>query len=525
VSVRLPAVKSRRELIYVALAAAEVCWVAPIFAALSQETLRHRPLLLWLGMLILLLGFFYLYRALVRANLSLALQQGLLLVALLLGIVLVVRYHVYAGLTLHGTEWIEYIWKRLTSITVFLPEMLATLALIYLWARGIHLARRSVSVDSVGYSFRAGIVILIWFGLGITLLTRREMTSFVIPYFFFALTAIALARIEETSQLPGGSQAHFSGYWVGWSVVAVGLLMAVGMAVAVFFYGGSLEQIFSWLSPLFNLLLILVYNLALWLLAAIWWLLSLLPINWGALKGAFDNLSLQFRSALEGLDQSPVEPNPTAVRAFHLSANVVLVVVLIVLVLLFTWYRQRRARARGADETHESLLSAAALGRSLANLLHAGRQRLGEVAGRMLGIQFLSAISIRRVYANMVRLATNQGYPRGSAQTPYEYLVTLRQALPGSEAETALITNAYVNAHYGKLPDTPEELHQIRDAWHQVRAQQANEKPSPSPRRGDRGSVKSEAMQAIAVGGNRGEGEISRPQDSKESNHEHLIRS
>jgi len=468
---------SRREMIYLALAAAEVCWVTPIFAALSQETLGHRPLLLWLGMLILLLGFFYLYRALAQANLSLPLQQGLLLLALLLGIVLVVRYHVYGDLALRGAEWFGYIWKRLTSITVLLPEMLAILVLIYLWARGIHLARRSISVDSVGFSFRAGIIILIWFGLAITLLTRREVTPFVIPYFFFALTAIALARIEETSQLPGGSRAHFSGYWVGWSVTAVGLLIAVGMAVAVFFYGGSLEQVLGWLSPIFNLLLLLVYNLALWLLEAIWWLVSRIPIDWGALREAFDGLSLQIRNALDELNQASSEPSPAAERAFHLSANVGVIVVLIALVLLFTWYRRRVRAAAGSDETHESLLSVGALGRSLADLLHAGRQRLGDMAGRALGIQFLSAVSIRRIYANLVRLATKQGYPRGSAQTPYEFLITLRQALPGSEAETELITNAYVNAHYGKLPDTLEELRQIRDAWYRVRDRQAQEKP------------------------------------------------
>ena len=470
----------RRELIYVALAAAEACWVTPIVAALSQETLRHRPVLLWLGILILLLGFFYLYRALAQANLSLPLQQGLLLLALLFSIVFVVRYHVYAGLALHGTEWIGYIGKRLSSVTVLLPEILAALALIYLWARGIHLARRSISIDSVGFSFRAGIIILIWSGLGLALLTRQEMTPFVIPYFFFALTAVALARIEETSQLPGGSRAHFSGYWVGWSVAAVVLLVAVGMLVALFFYGGSLEQVLGWLSPIFDLLLIAVYNLALWLLGAIWWLISRIPIDWGALKGAFSNLSIQLQSALDGLIKPPGEPGPAAERTFHLSANVGLIVGLIALVLLFTWYRRWRARAgAGFDETRESLLSVGALGRSLADLLQAGRQRLGDMAGRVLGIQFLSAISIRRIYANLVRLATERGYPRASAQTPYEYLVTLHQALPGSDAETTLITNAYVNAHYGKLPDTPEELQQIRDAWHQVRAQQAQEKPPP----------------------------------------------
>jgi len=466
----------RRELIYVALAAAEACWTAPIFAALSQETLRHRPLLLWLGMLILLLGFAYFYRALVHTRLSLPLQQGLLLLALLLGIVLVVRYHVYAGLALHGAEWIRHIWTRLASITVLLPEMLASLALIYLWARGIHLARRSILVDSVGFSFRAGIIILIWFGLAVTFLTGREMTPYIIPYFFFALIAIALARIEETSQLPGGSRAHFSGYWVGWSVAAVALLVAVGMAVALFFYGGRLEQVLGWLSPVFNLLLLVVYTLAMWLLEALWWLFSRIPVDWGALKGAFDSLSIQLRSALDELNKTSSEPSPAAERAFHLSANIGLIAILIALVLLFTWYRRWRARsAAGAGETRESLLSAGALGRSLADLLHAGRQRLGDAAGRVLGVQFLSAVSIRRIYANLVRLATERGYPRASAQTPYEYLVTLQQALPGSEADTALITTAYVNAHYGKLPDTIEELRQIRAAWDRVRAQQGRE--------------------------------------------------
>ncbi|NTW37354.1 MAG: hypothetical protein HGB17_14780 [Syntrophobacteraceae bacterium] len=108
------------------------------------------------------------------------------------------------------------------------------------------------------------------------------------------------------------------------------------MVVAAFFYGGSLEQVLGWLSPVFNLLLLLVYNLALWLLEAIWWLISRIPIDWGALKRSFDSLSIQLRSALDDLNQASGEPSPAVERAFHLSANVVLIVVLIALVLLFT---------------------------------------------------------------------------------------------------------------------------------------------------------------------------------------------
>ena len=67
----LPTLNGRRELICLALAAAEACCVAPLFLAVSYNIARHSPLLLWIGMLVLLLGFFYFYRALALANLSL----------------------------------------------------------------------------------------------------------------------------------------------------------------------------------------------------------------------------------------------------------------------------------------------------------------------------------------------------------------------------------------------------------------------------------------------------------------------
>jgi len=113
--------------------------------------------------------------------------------------------------------------------------------------------------------------------------------------------------------------------------------------------------------------------------------------------------------------------------------------------------------------------------RNLKAMLQDGMGRLAELAGLVgrlgPGSRFLAAISIRRIYANLVRLATELGYPRSKAQTPYEYLIILEEALPDSEAEVELITEAYVNAHYGQVPDTREELQRIRDSWERVRAE------------------------------------------------------
>ena len=76
-----------------------------------------------------------------------------------------------------------------------------------------------------------------------------------------------------------------------------------------------------------------------------------------------------------------------------------------------------------------------------------------------------TAVSIRRIYRKMLRAANANGYPRLQAETPYEFLKTLTQAWPHNRAETQLITNAYVKIRYGELPETEQELNEIKMAW------------------------------------------------------------
>ena len=51
----LTAMNLRREAITIALVAAEVCWVAPVFLVLIHRTSEHPPGLVWLAML----GLYY----------------------------------------------------------------------------------------------------------------------------------------------------------------------------------------------------------------------------------------------------------------------------------------------------------------------------------------------------------------------------------------------------------------------------------------------------------------------------------
>jgi hypothetical protein len=81
-----------------------------------------------------------------------------------------------------------------------------------------------------------------------------------------------------------------------------------------------------------------------------------------------------------------------------------------------------------------------------------------------------TAASIRRVYGEMCRSAAAAGYPRGPAETPYEYLNTLYSVWPDNHSDTTLITEAYIRVRYGEIPETEKELQEIKSSWQQLSA-------------------------------------------------------
>jgi hypothetical protein len=474
---------ARREVICLALAAAETCWVAPVVMALIWVKASHSPLLIWLGIFILMLGYFYFYRALTAANLSLPLQQGLLVTGLLLSAGLILRFHVFAGAGTGGTGSALWPFRQLADLAAAMPiTWITVMILIFVWARAIHLANRSLLSGSIGFSFRVGVVILIGLAFFVRVLTDLDATGFVIPYFFFALTAVALARIEEVSHLPNSTRVSFSGYWIGSTVVAVAMLVVLGMGVALFFYGGGLRRVLEWLHPLWFVLQIIVVGLGMLLLMLLDWLSGLFSLDLSALGEGLVDASDRLRQllVLPPLPPGPEEqPEPVFFGILKTVISVGIPLAIISLVLLLAWRRLHGpGRADEAAEDRESLLSANAVARNLRAMAQEGLDRLGELAALMSrlgpGSRFLAAISIRRIYANLVRLATEAGYPRAKAQTPYEYLPILHKALPGSKDDIAVITEAYVNSHYGQVPDTREELQRIRDCWDRVRTRGAS---------------------------------------------------
>jgi hypothetical protein len=474
-------VKGRREAVYLTLAAAEACWVAPLFLSIIERVTPHPSLPTWLAIWGLLVGFAYLYRAVDRIGFILEIQQGLLVAILLVSIGLLLRFHLYADADLPGLRWMLEPFRRFADLSNLLSgELVSILLMLYVWTRGIQLARRSILADSVGFSFRAGVLIWAWLAPVLALLGEIDVTLFVTAYFFFSLLAVALSRVEEVSQMPGGGRMAFSGFWIGSTVGAVLFLVMLGSGVALFFYGGGLARFLGWFSPLLIVLQVIILVVAWAMFAVLGWLFSWLNMDWNSIGDRLDALLDEFVDLGAPLTPTPGQETEGVTQLLGMvqaGAIFALIAVVILLVTFFTWWRVQRSRPQGEDETRESLLSGRVLAHGLLSSLQGGRDRLRELAGLVdrfgVGPQLLSAISIRRIYANLVRLATKSGYPRLQSQTPYEYLATLYQALPGSEHDVQVITDAYVNAHYGDLPDSREELQRIRDCWQRIRAQGA----------------------------------------------------
>ncbi len=400
---------------------------------------------------------------------------------MLLSILLVLRFHVFAATEQRGADWLLIPFQSLTDLVAVMPtSWIAIMLLVYLWARAIHLANRSLTAESVGFSFRSGVVILIGASFFIRVFADLDVSGFILAYFSTALVAVALARIEEVSLLPNSTRTPFSGFWIGSSVGAVAVLMLLGTIVAFFFLGGGLATVLRWLAPLVVILQILIVGLGALVLMFLEWVLSQFSIDLGVLNQGLEDMLQQLGQLLARPLPSPPpgsveQTQPLILGILQATITIAIPLSIVLLVLLFTWHRLQQGRRGGPrEEARESMFSAGAMASGLRTMLQDGLDRLGELAdlGRYgPGARFLAAVSIRRIYHNLVRLATEGGYPRAKSQTPYEYLPTLYAAMPDSKEELDLITDAYVNAHYGQVPDTREELQRIRDCWERVRSQ------------------------------------------------------
>ena len=481
----------QHELLYLSWALMDVALLTPFLMGIMSWTRYWQPgvVLLWLLMLMLLA--FNLTRLMSAVQLPPQHQQTVMALTLFLVILTTLPTLFHGGSPLFNftwiREWMASINEQGNNLWVRDVLTFGTIALV--WARGLQLGKREYGIKRAGLRLRVGGLILaplvIW--LANTQLLW-DSSPYILLFFLAGLTAVALIRAEEIEKDQSGQALALNPRWLTAVLLASLLTILTAGTASIIISGESAMSVIGWLAPVWDglrftgvvavttLLFVLLPILELLdvITAALNRLLTAIQpwfaAQWAYLGKILGKFFIDQRVPLEQLG-APGNADPIETRfiledieglGFELHRNVQIILVLLgiafillVALLVNRLYKETQMVVQQGGRTegrgHDDLEDAGLLQRLLG--------RLGLLR------DWQTAVSIRRIYRKMLRAANANGYPRLEAETPYEFLKTLAKAWPEHRRETQLITTAYVKIRYGELPETEEELQDIKNAW------------------------------------------------------------
>jgi hypothetical protein len=393
---------------------------------------------------------------------------------------LVIRLYVYAEAPWYDLAWIAATGRSLTGIVRGVSDEVIVLGtMLFLWWRAIGLSQRDFTFHTVGYEFRRNVLLLIGATLVLSFFVGSEVNVFVAPFFFFSLLAVALARVKDKSQVSGGIERPFGPFWliilVSASLLVLGLAWLLSGPYSLEGWQrllGWLDPFFAWLGRAVSWLIVRLLRLLgpviEWLVESIRQLLGARGIEQTA-DSPLDDLIEQMR---EGAGEYGGPPAWVAFVGRYLCPGLS---VLMALLLIVAWLeRRRRWRRRVVEDESQSLWDEDRAPAGSGGPVRKSWERLRQFVARMgqmgVGGRLYAAVSVRYIYANVIRLARRRGFPRPPARTPNEFVHTLVRAFPGHESDLVRITSAYVKVHYGELTFDRAEVDELRAAWERLRS-------------------------------------------------------
>lgn len=464
----------RRELPYLAQALMELSLFVP-FCLVFMPWARYWsvPQLFFLLLFLMLIPF-NMMRLMVVLEVPLNQQRAILLGGLGVALIIMMRTLLYDPSSLLDFGWIGEFWVHLRSSGYpFWARDFSILGIVlYLWWRGIRLLDRSRDIDGVGLQFRLRALI---FAPLVGYLASYRLEWSILPlivlFCFSSLIIIILTRAEQIEHQASGFSFPITPRWLGVitlagvSIVGIGTLIASSVTTesilgppqtAVQFAAYTTFYTFiNLVGPLF--------------FVTFEWLSNILEIVLRPIAAMLANFQFEVAGpANQALPEAELNDAPDFLidmTALILNITAGLILVLIIGLIVFGLIASVRA-ARKLQQRPEALSPPGEAERQEEEL--GWWERLRNVMPRFR--EWRAAASIRRIYRQMVLAGTAAGYPRQTAETPYEYLRRLHQAFPHNVTEVSVITDAYVRVHYGEVPETRAELNEIYTAWKSLEA-------------------------------------------------------
>lgn len=457
-----------RSLLIVFVSLMELSWFCPWLVFLSRAlTGRDRVLM---PALVFFLYFFVqgVGGLLDRWRIADRYQRIVVGALVLLTALLTIRLQVYAGQPFWSLRWLGSSLSNLVRLDPAMSrELFLVLATLAIWWRGLGMSRGALYAEDVGFQFRLGVILLVVLIVLQSILHRPAAIGWVLSLFLCGLVAMALTRIRDGTPTRRDA-ARFSLRWLFLLLLSAGGTLLLGLGVSTLFSADAF--IWQWLEPVLKVVGIVVLYVIFAVSYVLIWLLSTL----------FKLFPLPEPQELETITMSPVgwlgelleSQSQSAAQPVWLEwvqRGVVILVVATLFALLLLIVRRWQSRSlEGPDTWRESVWSSREVGQGLLRGLRNGLRNLaGLWAGRGARRAY-SAATVRRIYASLLALAEKCGVLRPPAETPFEYLPRLQNAFPGWDAELRVITGAYVDAHYGRVPDTEAELQALRDTWQRL---------------------------------------------------------
>jgi hypothetical protein len=208
-----------------------------------------------------------------------------------------------------------------------------------------------------------------------------------------------------------------------------------------------------------------------WIVHAILFIINLIPMPDGGDLPPPEMVPPQ----VETPEQMQLFRIPDSVRAV---LRIIWAVVFIGIIILALWrmsslilqWMSRRLSNINGEETEplqgafkEDLINLFRfIGRKIRNLLQ-------TLSMRRPGASAPENVTIRQMYRQFLRWAGNHGYPRHSAQTPYDFFVVMKDTIPEQQPELLLMTQHYVSARYGRSMPADEDMRQLTHNWRRMK--------------------------------------------------------
>jgi hypothetical protein len=463
----------RQEYLHLAIILMTSCWVASL-VALTLNWLVEIPLSTALGLVLVhLLGSMLLVRWMLYRRID---ENRIWIVILLLmcaaAVITVLLTPSLA--TAYGGE------ERLGLANLFDLNKpgrapvgpVVILWVLFLWRRGYQLGGAYFTLVRSSFGMRLGILAFFWALLLASRSLRQDILSLVPFFFFFGLLGSALARADSLSLDRPNRGTAFGRGWIP-SLFGIALALTLGGYVAAIWLSGMDLGSAAYAFGIFaRVVLTLFFLILLPVLLVVEFVVNFFRAR---LAGRFSQLLPDLASG--GKATTGSQPG-WLVKLLQIMSDallvvlVVFVVLIVVAVIWFLFFARAKRDAHG-DEERESLGTGEVVS-SLRQTLRDQWQRLAEMLGIVrrfgLGRDLFTALTVRRIYAQMEKLAGARGYARALSETPYEYRRELGQAFPDQTDDVRLITDAYVAVRYGEVPEGDQELEAVRAAWKRVRS-------------------------------------------------------